>query len=164
MDSAWRHLPKARSSTFPWHSASLTSSISTCPCVGRCCTILVRNRDRELYCVACQLFVRAAPPSAAHAAEEEEVQEVPAEPTAHRSFQQQQPPPQQAHTQQAQRVGDAALAERQEGVKRQLCHTLLDKAAQINERLASAVSMPCNDLLHSLMTVCDAYAKVQSCL
>lgn len=135
----------------------------------RCSTILVRNRDRELYCVACQLFVRSAPADAAPAAQEvaQDIP-VPAEPAAGPSIQQQQQQPQpqtpqQMHTQ-ARPLGDAALAQRQGDVKQQLCHTLLDKAAQINERLASVNCAACVELLHSLMTVCDAYAKVQRCL
>ena len=150
---------------FIWSHVHVAFELSSNNLACRCSTILVRNRDRELYCVGCEAFVRTAPePTALPAAED---------PTAATMDHAQRHPaaepidqaqPQQQQLQQERQRGmlqGQDLQQRQEKVAAQVCNTLLDKVLELEQRISQVHGEGCEHLLSQLRSTLKTYQLLQ---
>ncbi|BDA42611.1 hypothetical protein COCOBI_03-5040 [Coccomyxa sp. Obi] len=126
-----------------------------CP---RCLTILVRNRERELFCVSCDMFLREEPPA-------EREDSLPSSSAHPQTLETEQQHTEAAGTQPPQTGGGAAaqpsILDKQHDVAQVLRERLLDKMLDISKDLATASNAAdCEQQLALLRSCCRTYHTV----
>ncbi|CAL8467734.1 g7272 [Coccomyxa elongata] len=128
-----------------------------CP---RCFTILVRNRERELFCVSCDMFLREEPPA--------EREDSPPSSSAHPQTLETNQQPTEAAGMQPPQIGGRTAAQpgimdKQRDVAQVLRERLLDKMLDISKDLATASNAAdCEQHLALLRSCCSTYHTVQA--
>jgi hypothetical protein len=132
---------------------------------ARCYTILVRNRERELFCVSCDMFLREEPPA------DKEDPDLPS--SAHPQALE----PQQQHTSTAAMLPsqtgavlpsssglqgpEISILDRQHEVAQQLSLSLLDKMLDISKEVTAARNtQECEQQLAILRSCINTYQSV----